>query len=70
MQLQKSLIKMSPSSEVSWLSEKRRLARFHLECEQPGTTIHNISCEIRVHSHFNKVLVGCAADRLQQKSKA
>jgi len=27
---------MSPSSEVSWLSEKRRLARFHLECEQPG----------------------------------
>jgi len=27
---------MSRSPEVSWLSEKRRLARFHLECEQPG----------------------------------
>ena len=27
---------MPPSAEASWLSEKRRLARFHLECEQPG----------------------------------
>jgi len=27
---------MVPSSEISWLSEKQRLTRFHLESEQPG----------------------------------
>ena len=32
---------MSPSSENSWLSEKQRLACFHLECEQPGNVSVN-----------------------------
>ena len=32
---------MSPSSENFWLSEKQRLACFHLECEQSGNVSVN-----------------------------